>query len=73
MSDTQVVQVHAVVKVDELQLANVVDSEEFDLSDLAIWIDPIDATSQYIKGGEGAQLEGGRLPTKGLKVEPCNK
>ena len=58
------------MKVDELQLASVGDSEEFDLSDLAIWIDPIDATSQYIKGGEGGELEGGRLPTKGLKVEP---
>jgi hypothetical protein len=39
-----------------------------DLADLAVWIDPIDATSQYIKGGEGGGLEGGLLPTKGLGV-----
>ena len=36
------------------------------LSDLAVWIDPIDATSQYIKGGEG--YEEGGLPIKGLPV-----
>ena len=40
---------------------------EGNLSDLAVWIDPIDATSQYIKGGgEGYEEEG--LPTKGLPV-----
>ena len=36
------------------------------LRDLAVWIDPIDATSQYIKGGEG--YEEGGLPIKGLPV-----
>ena len=40
--------------------------EDRDLSDLAVWIDPIDATSQYIKGGQGLEEEG--VPTKGLPV-----
>lgn len=35
--------------------------------DLGIWIDPIDATSQYIKGGE-EEVEEGSPPTRGLKV-----
>ena len=35
--------------------------------DLGIWIDPIDATSQYIKGGE-EEVEEGFPPTRGLKV-----
>ena len=42
------------------------DLECCDLSDLAVWIDPIDATSQYIKGGQGLEEEG--VPTKGLPV-----
>ena len=42
------------------------DLEDCDLSDLAVWIDPIDATSQYIKGGQGLEEEG--VPTKGLPV-----
>ena len=42
------------------------DLEGCDLSDLAVWIDPIDATSQYIKGGQGLEEEG--VPTKGLPV-----
>ena len=42
------------------------DLESCDLSDLAVWIDPIDATSQYIKGGQGLEEEG--VPTKGLPV-----
>ena len=42
------------------------DLEGCDISDLAVWIDPIDATSQYIKGGQGLEEEG--VPTKGLPV-----
>ena len=42
------------------------DLEGSDLSELAVWIDPIDATSQYIKGGQGLEEEG--VPTKGLPV-----
>ena len=42
------------------------DLEGVDLSDLAVWIDPIDATSQYIKGGQGLEEEG--VLTKGLPV-----
>ena len=40
---------------------------ECSLVDLAVWIDPIDATSQYIKGGEGYDEEG--LPIKGPELQ----
>ena len=37
------------------------------LADLAVWVDPIDGTWQYIRGGEEAvQVEEGELPTAGL-------
>ena len=40
----------------------------FDIKDVGIWIDPIDATSQYIKGG-WEDVPEGDPPTKGLKVK----
>ena len=40
---------------------------EYNLGGLAVWIDPIDATSQYIKGGEGYDEEG--LPIKGPELQ----
>jgi inositol polyphosphate 1-phosphatase len=43
------------------------DDECFDIDDIGIWIDPIDATSQYIKGGN-EDVAVGFLPTKGLQV-----
>ena len=42
-------------------------SDILTVDDVGIWIDPIDATSQYIKGGE-EDVEEGDPPTKGLKV-----
>jgi hypothetical protein len=60
--------VHATVSVDESEISGFEGCASPDLADLAVWIDPIDATSQYIKGGEGSGLEGGLLPTKGLGV-----
>ena len=41
---------------------------ELDAADIGIWIDPIDATSQYIKGGDEGVIADGYLPTKGLQV-----
>ena len=59
--------VHADVSLDTSALEGQnFDLECCDLSDLAVWIDPIDATSQYIKGGQGLEEDG--VPTKGLPV-----
>ena len=59
--------VHAEVSLNTPTIEGQACDFECNLSDLAIWIDPIDATSQYIKGGgEGYEEEG--LPTKGLPV-----
>ena len=58
--------VHAEVSLDSTTFDGEACDLECDLSDLAVWIDPIDATSQYIAGGEGYEEEG--LPTKGLPV-----
>ena len=41
--------------------------KDIKLEDVGIWIDPIDATSQYIKGGL-EEVEEGYPPTQGLKV-----
>ena len=41
--------------------------ESVDINDLGIWIDPIDATSHYIKGGDET-VEEGFVPCKGLQV-----
>jgi len=60
------VQVHAEVSLDSTTFEGEACDLDCNLSDLAVWIDPIDATSQYIKGGEGYEEEG--LPTKGLPV-----
>jgi len=60
------VQVHAEVSLDSTTFEGEACDLECNLSDLAVWIDPIDATSQYIAGGEGYEEEG--LPTKGLPV-----
>ena len=58
-------QVHAEVSLDTNTLEG--QSCECSLVDLAVWIDPIDATSQYIKGGEGYDEEG--LPIKGPELQ----
>jgi len=60
-------QVHAEVSLNTTTFEGQDGDLECNLNDLAVWIDPIDATSQYIKGGgEGYEEEG--LPTKGLPV-----
>jgi len=61
--------VHEEIKIDDLS-ANLPEHLPGDLlaaEDLGIWIDPIDATSQYIKGGE-EEVEEGFPPTRGLQV-----
>ena len=59
-------QVHAEVALDTNTLEGQSCDLDCSLDDLAVWIDPIDATSQYINGGEGYDEEG--LPIKGLPV-----
>ena len=61
-------QIHADIKLSDVNTdVNIPEDPNFDLTDLGIWIDPIDATSQYIKGGF-EDCEEGYPPTKGLKV-----
>jgi len=61
--------VHSDIKIDDIAVEKPSDiaNEGFDMKDVGIWIDPIDATSQYIKGGWQDVVEG-EPPTKGLKV-----
>ena len=61
-------QVHAKISMD-VNLTTELDRHDdcFDKNDIGIWIDPIDATSQYIKGGD-EDVADGFLPTKGLQV-----
>ena len=61
-------QIHADIKLSDVNTdVNIPEDPNFDLTDIGIWIDPIDATSQYIKGGF-EDCEEGFPPTKGLKV-----
>merc|ERR1712002_743400 len=61
-------EVHSDIKLDDI-LTSTIDkyNDSFNKEDIGVWIDPIDATSQYIKGGDEDVLEG-FLPTKGLQV-----
>ena len=58
--------VHAEVTVEETEISGLSGLLECDPEELAVWIDPIDATSQYIQGGEDGQ----EVPTQGLQVTP---
>ena len=62
--------VHSELKIEDVNTTSLPDTipeTEFDIKDIGIWIDPIDATSQYIKGGiEKVNVD--EPPTKGLKV-----
>jgi len=61
-------QVHAKVTVDDDKNEEIeVVKESVNIDDIGIWIDPIDATSQYIKGVDDDVSETD-LPTKGLQV-----
>ena len=63
--------VHSEIRIEDvtltLPLPDFIPGPRFDTTDLGIWIDPIDATSQYIKGGV-EQVNEDEPPTKGLKV-----
>ena len=62
--------VHTQTKLEEIKttaLPDTIPANGFDIKDIGIWIDPIDATSQYIKGGM-EQVDEGQPSTKGLKV-----
>ena len=61
--------VHASINLTDVavNLPNDIPDNSFDIEDIGVWIDPIDATSQYIKGGVETVTEG-YPPTKGLKV-----
>jgi len=62
--------VHEEVRIESLRtsLPQGVPGDLLSVDDIGVWIDPIDATSQYIKGGEEEDVEEGLPPTKGLKV-----
>ena len=67
--------VHSEIKIEDVNttvpLPGSIPEPGFDTKDIGIWIDPIDATSQYIKGGV-EQVNDDEPPTKGLKVNnPC--
>merc|ERR1711892_295400 len=56
------------ISIDEAKIdLSSVKEADTNLEDVALWIDPIDATSQYIKGGM-EEVDEENLPTKGLKV-----
>jgi len=62
--------VHSEIKIKDVNTTSLPDTIpeiEFDIKDIGIWIDPIDATSQYIKGGI-ENVSADEPPTKGLKV-----
>ena len=61
--------VHSEISIEDIpdKLPSDIDSSSFDINDIGIWIDPIDATSQYIQGGIES-VEENSPPTKGLKV-----
>ena len=62
--------VHSEIKIEDVNTTSLPDTipeNNFDIKDIGIWIDPIDATSQYIKGGIETVNED-EPPTKGLKV-----
>ena len=61
-------EVHAQPLLDDIMKAELDKHNDcIDKEDVGVWIDPIDATSQYIKGGDEDVAEG-FLPTKGLQV-----
>ena len=61
--------VHEEISIEKLpaNLPQHLPADLLSAEDIGIWIDPIDATSQYIKGGE-EEVEEGFPPTRGLKV-----
>ena len=62
--------VHSEIKMEDVNTTPLpcsIPETGFDTKDIGIWIDPIDATSQYIKGGI-EQVNDDEPPTKGLKV-----
>ena len=61
--------VHASINLVDIEttIPKDIPDNNFDIEDIGVWIDPIDATSQYIKGGLETVSEG-HPPTKGLKV-----
>ena len=63
--------VHASINLTDVAVnlpKDIPDDDSFDIEDIGVWIDPIDATSQYIKGDLETVTEG-FPPTKGLKVK----
>ena len=67
-ADTLAKHVHSDIKFEDVNTTPLPDNiPAFDTKDIGIWIDPIDATSQYIKGGI-EKVNEDEPPTTGLKV-----
>ncbi|XP_050309681.1 inositol polyphosphate 1-phosphatase [Anthonomus grandis grandis] len=58
-------EVHKVVELENIYTKYPVDDFSMDLNKLSIWIDPIDGTNEYVKGGYEEKI--GNLYPKGLK------